>query len=62
MTCSCRSAPIRAEVFSVPVMQNRPVVMMLSTAAVVRCAADADLLCEQAAVLRDIVTDYGVFT
>lgn len=57
MTCSCRSSPVWAEVLSVRVMQNCSVVIALSAAAVVGCAADAGFLCEQAAVLRDVVTD-----
>ena len=57
MTCSCRSAPVQAEVFSVPMMQKCCVVIMLSAATVVGCAADASCLCEQTAVLRDIITD-----
>jgi hypothetical protein len=36
---------------------NGSVVIMLSTAAVVGCAADTGFLCQQAAVLTDIVTD-----
>ena len=44
MTCACRSAPVRAEVFSVPMMQNWSFVIMLSSSAVMGCAADAGFL------------------